>query len=390
MLNKKGKGSESTLLLIGIIIVAIIFVPKLFSSVPIYANANMTGNYTGYEILFTSPGSRIFYLNVPTTDLYNVSISAREDHGGTDYAKMDVAIDGILINEYSIASNTSSNPTIVSFNQNLAAGAHTLNITFPNDYYLAPSTLTPLDTEVNQAYWNTSIVVDSATTYDTRGGSLKLPGDYTSKNLNITPSTTLYLEFYYKFASLNSSLTIGFHPWTGTSYNAYVLITINGTDTSWHHFLSGPITGVGTTAIAYRVYGTSSGWIDNINLYPVNPTNFSYQDRNLRVMNIQINSVAIVNQTQNQTCTITSCPQGQNKVTVNGICSCVPITANQTNQTSCTLDEDCPSGEKCGVDGLCLGQSDLIGQVTQFVTDNLIWVAGGVVVLFILIMVMKK
>jgi len=70
-------------------------------------------------------------------------------------------------------------------------------------------------------------------------------------------------------------------------------------------------------------------------------------------------------------------------------CTCyTPSTTNQT--TSCTTNADCSDDMVCGTDGKCVVATDLIGQITKFITDNLIWVAGAVILFIILIFVMKK
>ena len=82
--------------------------------------------------------------------------------------------------------------------------------------------------------------------------------------------------------------------------------------------------------------------------------------------------------------------QDETGIDCGGVCTA----CQTTNQTSCTTNEDCPADGidlVCRVaDGKCVVATDFTHDITKFITDNLIWVAGGVVVLFILIMVMKK
>jgi len=93
-----------------------------------------SGGMNGDAWNLNSNGSLTATMNVATAGEYIVSVRAWERHAGSEYAKMDVAIDGKLVKTFDIKA-TSGAPEVVTVNVQIAAGNRKIEVSFLNDYY---------------------------------------------------------------------------------------------------------------------------------------------------------------------------------------------------------------------------------------------------------------
>jgi hypothetical protein len=92
------------------------------------------GDASGEAWNLWSNGTLTATTTVTTPGEYKIAVRAWEKHAGSAYAKMELAIDGKLINTYEITA-PSSTPQVITANVELTAGARMIGVSFINDYY---------------------------------------------------------------------------------------------------------------------------------------------------------------------------------------------------------------------------------------------------------------
>jgi hypothetical protein len=92
------------------------------------------GDASGEAWNLWSNGTLTATTTVTTPGEYKIAVRAWEKHAGSAYAKMELAVDGKLINTYEITA-PSSTPQVITANVQLTAGARMIEVSFINDFY---------------------------------------------------------------------------------------------------------------------------------------------------------------------------------------------------------------------------------------------------------------